>query len=721
MSRNPSLPPRSPTFVSSSPSSPSSPTMLRKPKAVPLVHSISSSGVVFPSPSPSALAKGKFPAMNVTQFIDQLGSVQEHEDFMYQLLSSMPRSQLSSLQRRIAPLLQFDVVGSLPTEVALQIFSNLPPHTLLICALVSKRWNVLANDQSLWKALCHAQGWEWRQPPEASSAVEEGSSGGSHARAGAFGAGAEAEDEDEGMGDSDDDEHVPAAAGGDSFMDYDIDSGFASGSILMHQPSASNSVARLMGNPPSPSRARRHTAYIPQLRRNRSSHKSRYSAPVNLPSFLSLSRSSSFNDPTKPDFKRLYRTHTHLHNRFLTSSYRLSVIQTRGSPPNGHANMIYCVQLYTYPTTNHQVIFTGSRDKTIREWSLCTGEVERVFGGVHTESVLSLCARNGWMVSAGSDWRVILWNLDNRSVGKGKGIDGNRSGGSAVVKVLRDHADSVLCVRFDDERLVSCSKDRTVRVYTFPGLELLHVLGGHRAAVNAISLSKDYVVSGSGDRSMNVWDVKTGKLIRTFEDHHTRGIASIDFKPPYIVSGSSDKHIRLVDMKTSQGWSTSPEYDTTSHGLGLPGLGLGLTPLGPAHAPFLPRHLYPQYSTEAAVTRTGWQCACANRAEAPLVIRPTLVQIPRQSLPLILPPPLLLLSSPRHRLLQRPRLLFLPLHLSHPHIHTHSHISLLILATLTSFTTHIFHGVHPHPHPYPHPQPRPHTTLTHPYIHTTPT
>ncbi|KXN91408.1 F-box/WD repeat-containing protein pof11 [Leucoagaricus sp. SymC.cos] len=223
--------------------------------------------------------------------------------------------------------------------------------------------------------------------------------------------------------------------------------------------------------------------------------------------------------PRNRTLKRLYRTHTHLRNRFLTSSYRLSVIQTRGSPPNGHANMIYCVQLYTYPTTKYQVIFTGSRDKTIREWNLCTGEVERVFGGVHTESVLSLCARNGWMVSAGSDWRVVLWNLDGRSLGKGKGIDGNRSGGSAAVKVLRDRADSVLCVRFGDERLVSY---RTVRVYTFPGLELLHVLGGHRAAVNAISLSKDYVVPGSGHRSMNVWDVKTGKLIRTFEYHHTR-------------------------------------------------------------------------------------------------------------------------------------------------------------------------------------------------------
>jgi F-box and WD-40 domain protein 1/11 len=115
--------------------------------------------------------------------------------------------------------------------------------------------------------------------------------------------------------------------------------------------------------------------------------------------------------------------------------------------------MIYCVQLYTYSLTNKQVIFTGSRDKTIREWDLRTGEVERVFEGVHTESVLSLCVKNGWMVSAGSDWKVVLWNLEKRIIGKGKGVDS-----SAAVKVLKDHTDSVLCVRFDDERLVSCSK-----------------------------------------------------------------------------------------------------------------------------------------------------------------------------------------------------------------------------------------------------------------------
>ncbi|XP_006457834.1 hypothetical protein AGABI2DRAFT_148368 [Agaricus bisporus var. bisporus H97] len=454
---------------------------------------------------------------------------------MYQLLSSMPRSQLSSLQRRIAPLLQFDVVGSLPSEVALQIFSHLPPFTLLTCAAVCRRWNAVANDQSLWKALCHARGWEWRQPVSPSNPDSQ---------RGLFkeqpaGIQQPVDDDDEGMGDSDDE-----GAAGNGVED----SGFASFSMTSSPPSASSSPYKPTASTSRP--RRKTTSYhrsnpVSQIRRSRSEH-DRHSAPASLAATLY---------DLQPDYKLLFRTHIHLRNRYLTSSYRLSVIQTRGSPSNGHANMIYCVQLYTYPQTNKQVIFTGSRDKTVREWNLKTGEVERVFEGEHTESVLSLCVKDGWMVSAGSDWRVVVWNLDRSKNG--------------AVKVLRDHSDSVLCVRLDDQKLVSCSKDRTVRVYTFPGLDLLHVLGGHRAAVNAISLSNGLLVSGSGDRSMNVWDVKTGKLLRTFEDHHTRGIASIDFKSPYIVSGSSDKHIRLVDMNTSRGWSTSSEYDTLPLGLGL--------------------------------------------------------------------------------------------------------------------------------------------------------
>ncbi|KAJ7355866.1 WD40 repeat-like protein [Mycena albidolilacea] len=450
-----------------------------------------------------------FHAPTSNELLSRMTSEQECEELAYKLLASLPRSRLATIQRRLAPLLQFDVVGSLPAEVSLQIFSHLPAQTLLTCALVSRRWRALANDQAVWKKLCHVQGWAWKQPSRTHTFDTPRSRG-------------ETWDDDEGMGDSDEDEdedadNIETAKAEWTLMQAELDSGFGSMSLTSPSPRAS-----VLQDPSSRSKSRtRHNSAPPVL------------------------SDSTF---LRPDYKRLHQTHTRLQNRVRAGAPHLSAIQTRGGPSNAHTTTIYCLQLYTYPATGVQVLFTGSRDRTVREWNLTTGLVERVISGVHASSVLSICVHDGFVASAGSDRRVAVWDLAKNE----------------LVKIIADHEDSVLCVRLDGRRLVSCSKDRTVRTYSFPDLTPQFVLGAHRAAVNAVSLSDTLIVSGSGDRSVRLWDATTGKLLRTFENHHTRGIASIDFMAPYVVSGSSDKHLRLFDITTFQGWSTSPEYDVGS-------------------------------------------------------------------------------------------------------------------------------------------------------------
>jgi len=319
-------------------------------------------------------------------------------------------------------------------------------------------------------------------------------------------------------------------------MHAELDSGFFSMSSSSDTPVLSSLNNSVYGS-----------SFSGMLGTARFRRQARHSAP----SLLKSPHESSF---VIPDYKLLHQTHIKLRNRFMSSSYRLSALQTQGAPTNAHSNTIYCLQLYTYPETGKHVLFTGSRDKTVREWNLSTGMVERVISGVHNSSVLSICVHNGYLASAGGDRQVAIWHLQS----------------DQLVKVLCDHDDSVLCVRFDDRRLVSCSKDRTVRTYSFPELEPQHVLGAHRSAVNAVSLSGSFIVSASGDRSMRLWDADTGKLLRTFENHHSRGIASIDFSPPVVLSGSSDKHLRLFDMITLQGWSTSLDYKAVASTSNVP-------------------------------------------------------------------------------------------------------------------------------------------------------
>lgn len=177
------------------------------------------------------------------------------------------------------------------------------------------------------------------------------------------------------------------------------------------------------------------------------------------PSFsVSMSSSNTYSSPginrrwwpsisnANPNYKILFLTHILLRNRFLRSSYRLHHLQTRQTPNNtGHRSTIYCLQLYTYSSTGRQTLFTGSRDKTVKEWDLESRKVSRVISKIHTSSVLSICAHNGFLASSGSDGIVVVWDLDS----------------DRLVKVISDHTDSVLCVRFDDKRMVTCSKGRT--------------------------------------------------------------------------------------------------------------------------------------------------------------------------------------------------------------------------------------------------------------------
>jgi WD40 repeat protein len=236
--------------------------------------------------------------------------------------------------------------------------------------------------------------------------------------------------DDEGMGDSDEDTEDPD---GDTQMQLQVpdDSGFVSTSIIFDPDP----------DPATPATHHYHTNHSfnsPKVR-------ARHSAPSILPSSSSIGTALTI---PKPNYKLLYQTHVRLHNRFLSASYRLSSLQMRGAPTNAHTNTIYCLQLYVYPSTGLQVLFTGSRDRSIREWNLGTGMVERVIDGMHESSVLSLCVANGLLASAGSDRKVVVWDLEE----------------NALVKVICDHEDSVLCVRFDERQLVSCSKGACYRL-----------------------------------------------------------------------------------------------------------------------------------------------------------------------------------------------------------------------------------------------------------------
>ena len=151
---------------------------------------------------------------------------------------------------------------------------------------------------------------------------------------------------------------------------------------------------------------------------------------------------------------------------------------------------------------------------------------------------------------------------------------------------LSGHEEGISDIRFspDGKTIASGSGDKTIKLWDAKTGELIDTLEGHQDLVNTISFSPDgkTIASGSGDKTIKLWDAKTGELIDTLEGHQDL-VNTISFSPDgkTIASGSGDNTIKLWDVQTRnlidtleghQDWvnaiSFSPDGQTIASGSG---------------------------------------------------------------------------------------------------------------------------------------------------------
>ncbi len=81
----------------------------------------------------------------------------------------------------------------------------------------------------------------------------------------------------------------------------------------------------------------------------------------------------------------------------------------------------------------------------------------------------------------------------------------------------------------------------------------LHELTGHQGGVTSVALSGDgrHIVSGSGDRTVAVWDLQTGERLHELTGHQD-GVRSVALSGDgrCIVSGSYDRTVAVWDPQS---------------------------------------------------------------------------------------------------------------------------------------------------------------------------
>ena len=186
----------------------------------------------------------------------------------------------------------------------------------------------------------------------------------------------------------------------------------------------------------------------------------------------------------------------------------------------------------------------------------------------------AICVDDSILIHPGADNSLVVWDMDNqKELGRLVGHDQRITAVAAMGNVAVSTQDNSPPRLWNLETMLSTAKlPEAIEIAYACYMEGRVLLGsaagpiklwdiaasapialpnleGHYNAVYCIKASANTVLSGSADKTVRLWDLRTGKCARTMEGH-TGIVYSVDMDRNCrtAVSGSKDTRVRLWDL-----------------------------------------------------------------------------------------------------------------------------------------------------------------------------
>ncbi|XP_055387023.1 protein qui-1 isoform X2 [Condylostylus longicornis] len=254
---------------------------------------------------------------------------------------------------------------------------------------------------------------------------------------------------------------------------------------------------------------------------------------------------------------------------------------------DGHTGTVTCVSF----SPNSEFVASGSEDKTVQIWNLSLQISATTFKG-HNAAIncVVVLMDSRRVISSDRDSYLYVWLADSATLlqtvqGPYKILAATNNMKFAVCtngdnslkiwsltredeKYTVSHSDEITCfvITVDSLYVITGSKDMSLKVWQATGGKLAQVLVGHSDAVTCVAVSvtnKNQVISGSKDYNLIVWDIHTGEEIHTLAGH----LAQVTCVK---VSADGTTAVSASDDKTLIVWETKRGLALTSLQLHIP-------------------------------------------------------------------------------------------------------------------------------------------------------
>ncbi|WWD05286.1 hypothetical protein V865_003359 [Kwoniella europaea PYCC6329] len=176
-------------------------------------------------------------------------------------------------------------------------------------------------------------------------------------------------------------------------------------------------------------------------------------------------------------------------------------------------------------------IVSANKDTKIHIYDRKTYELVKTLEG-HTQPInsISLSSRKDKLVSGSGDGSWKIWDIAT-------GLVESEGGGGR----------GVACVEWNHYHIVTGDGDNLVKLYSSSTGQLISTLQDHTDLVRSVTVSKSagVIVSASYDKSIRIWDIKTGKLIKIINEDRSSLVFDLKMISNKIIAARQDGTIHV--------------------------------------------------------------------------------------------------------------------------------------------------------------------------------